>query len=258
MTLTIARLRSLAASLSFATVLSATLMAGVTLSITLPLAGCADKSAETALTINKTIKITRGEYDAVHDAFLKRLNLGVEGEKEKEAALKNTLLQEQIKQMTFNKLIFTALLNQDAKALNVSVSDADLKSYKDKNLAQIGGSEALDKVLKSEGMTQAEFDQNLRDEILIKKYVEAKAQRENLPLTVSDADAQQFYNAHKAMFNQPESVRASHILFKALPNIIKQDALQKNPKATEADIAREVSRIQGEKKKPHRRPLPTC
>lgn len=215
----------------------------------LPLAGCANKSAETALTINKTLKVTRGEYDAVYNEFVKRLNLEAAGAKEKDEALKNRLLQEQLKQMTFNKLIFTSLLAQDAQAMAITVSDADIKDFKDKNLAQMGGPQALEKVLKAEGMTLQDFDKNLRDEILIKKFVEARAQRDHQPLAVSDADIQAFYNSNKAMFNQPEAVKASHILFKAMAGMIRRDILQKNPKATEDEILREIKRLQADKKK---------
>ena len=70
-----------------------------------------------------------------------------------------------------------------------------------------GTDEALNRQLKSVGMTQ----EQLRAKMLEEATAEAVLERE-LKVTVSEQEVQKFYDENPARFEQPEMVRASHIL----------------------------------------------
>lgn len=56
--------------------------------------------------------------------------------------------------------------------------------------------------------------------------------------TVTDADAQKYYDEHKEIFNIPAAIRASHILIRADKNMPKKDQEAAQKKA--ADILRDI------------------
>ena len=70
-----------------------------------------------------------------------------------------------------------------------------------------GTEESLNRQLKSVGMSQEELRKNMADEAT----AEAVLERE-LKVNVTDADVKKFYDDNPAKFEQPEMVRASHIL----------------------------------------------
>jgi len=75
-------------------------------------------------------------------------------------------------------------------------------------LKRTGSEEALNRQLKSVGMTE----QELRKKITETAIAQAVLERE-IKVTVTDDDVKKFYEENPAHFEQPEMVRASHILF---------------------------------------------
>jgi len=73
--------------------------------------------------------------------------------------------------------------------------------------ARAGSEEALNRQLKSVGMSQEDFRKNMTEEATAQAVVERE-----LNVNVTDADVKKFYDDNPAKFEQPEMVRASHIL----------------------------------------------
>jgi len=204
------------------------------------LTGCAGVSPP-VVTINDTIKITKQEYDKAYKELSDRLVLPP---KEKQEALKNKVIQEQLKQSTLNKLIFSALLKADATQLNIAVTDSDINKFKQDNLKNIGGEANFKALLKNEGVTEKEFDQNLKEELLADKFVSARA---GSRLMISDADAKGFYEAHKSQFNVPERIKVRHILFKVIDKDVKDTLVKDSPKITSGDVTKKLADIHHDK-----------
>ena len=67
--------------------------------------------------------------------------------------------------------------------------------------------EKLGSQLKIQNLTRAEWDKQRVDQITVGAVLERE-----LKVNITDADAKKFYDANPAKFEQPESVRASHVL----------------------------------------------
>ncbi len=165
----------------------------------------------------ESAKIFRGDYDTVRNEFTSKLRF--ENEDQKKEALKNPMISAQVEQMTLNKLIFLTLVKHDAKKENITVSDEEIKKFKSEHLKSIGGTMSFKKILESEHITENEFDQNLKDELLIKKFVESRSTFQ----PVREAEARQWYNTNPQFFDLKERIKASHILLKFIESNVQQE-----------------------------------
>jgi peptidyl-prolyl cis-trans isomerase C len=151
--------------------------------------------------------IAKGNGVEVKQSALDEVVMGV---KSAYAARNQTIPPQQlmgIETQLLNRLIQIQLLLQKA-------TDADRAAGKEKAALQIsnllahaGTQEAFDRQLKAVGMTP--------DELRLKITQEATATSaltRALGVTVTDADATNFYAAHPTDFEEPEMVRAAHIL----------------------------------------------
>jgi peptidyl-prolyl cis-trans isomerase C len=126
--------------------------------------------------------------------------------------------------------------------------------------ARAGSAEALNRQLKAVGTTQAELQDKMTEEITAQTVLERE-----LKFGVSDEDVKKFYDDNPPKFEQPEMVRASHILLgtrdpqtnKDVPDDVKAtkrkqaEDLLKRARAGEdfAKLAREYSEDPGSKDK---------
>jgi parvulin-like peptidyl-prolyl isomerase len=98
------------------------------------------------------------------------------------------------------------LLNKATDADKVKAKEVADKRF-DTVKTRAGSDDALSRQLKMLGMTE----EALRAKMVEQATAEAVAERE-LKINVTDADASKFYADNPAKFEQPEMVRASHIL----------------------------------------------
>jgi parvulin-like peptidyl-prolyl isomerase len=99
--------------------------------------------------------------------------------------------------------------------------------------ARLGSDEMIDMRLKAENLTRAELLRKWTDQ----STAEAVLERE-LKVTVSDEQARKFYEENPGRFEQPEMVRASHILFSTREGQLKE--LPDDKKAAKKKLAEEV------------------
>jgi peptidyl-prolyl cis-trans isomerase SurA len=69
--------------------------------------------------------------------------------------------------------------------------------------------EALEAAAKSQGVSFEDFKQHIRDRIITQQVIGQQVYRK---VNITQADVQKYYDAHKAEFDRPESVRLSEIL----------------------------------------------
>ncbi len=113
----------------------------------------------------------------------------------------------QIESQLLNRLIQIQLLMQRATDADRTNGAQKASLQMSNMLAQAGSQEVLDRRMKAIGMTMAE----LRSRITQEHTAQAVLTRE-LNVTVTDAEAKQFYDDHPADSEQPEMVHVRHIL----------------------------------------------
>lgn len=107
------------------------------------------------------------------------------------------------------ELIDQSLLVQRGKDMGLSVETDVIKqldSIRTQN--NIASMEDLEKAVTSQGLNWEDFKNNIRNRILTQKVV---GQEVGSHINVSEADAEKYYNDHKADFIRPEQVALSEI-----------------------------------------------
>ncbi len=187
-------------------------------------AGCGLKSGEAIIKVNNQ-NITQGQFDAEFDkqagnGIAKALGVNVKDDK-------NSFLYLLIKDRVVNELIVKSLLNEEIEKRGITVSNKDVDDAVKEIIDKVGSKEQLDALLKQNGISNANFKKDLKEEVKMKKLA-----KELGSSTVSDAEAKKFYNENIAKFKHPDKVRASHILISVNPQeieeVVKSDAANKN------------------------------
>ena len=128
-----------------------------------------------------------------------------------------------------DQLITYTLMTQEAKTRNVTVTDAEVDS-RIKQMRGGGNDAEFKKALDARSMTLEQLRTDARIQLTIEKMMQAQVAT---LAAATDAEARQFYESNPDKFQQPETVRASHIL------------LRVDPKAAEAARAEARTKIDG-------------
>ena len=108
-----------------------------------------------------------------------------------------------------DQLITYSVLKQEAASRKFTVTDADVDAQVASMQKQFPTQAEFDKALSARNTTVEQLKADARIDMAINKMMEAEVANAT-PAT--DADAQDFYTKNPEKFQQPESVRASHIL----------------------------------------------
>ena len=114
------------------------------------------------------------------------------------------------KEKVTKELIVKALLEQEIAKRGIKVTDDDMKAEMKSIIDKVGSKEELNTLLKQRGVSNSEFNEDLKTQVKIKKLVNSIEK-----IKISDADAKKFYNSNPDQFKHEEQVRASHILISA-------------------------------------------
>ncbi len=197
--------------------------------------GCGLKSQQAIIKVNDQ-PITQAQFDKAFDKQSgggMMTQLGIDVKKDK-----NGFLYLLIKERVTNELIVKALLEQEMAKRGIKVTDEDVDNAVKDIISKVGSKEQLDAILKQNGMTSAQFRDDLKEEVKMKKLAKELGNS-----SVSDAEAKKFYKENLAKFKHPDRVRASHILIAADPKTIEEGikADEKNKSLSEADIKAKVA-----------------
>lgn len=135
--------------------------------------------------------------------------------------------KEKFRQQVLDRRIAILLIDEKAKATNTTVSDEDVLAQVNEIAAQQNMSvEQFKKILQDRRVSYDEWEEQVRWGVLLGKLVAAEYGDQ---LTVTDADANDFYTANIRQFEAPEQIRASHILIKPVtdPNVDPNEAKAK-------------------------------
>jgi peptidyl-prolyl cis-trans isomerase C len=117
--------------------------------------------------------------------------------------------RDEILRRSLDQLITYTLLTQETKARKIGVTDAEINTRVAEMRKQFPDEAAFRKALGERGMTVERLREDARIDMVISKMMDAEVA--NLP-AVTDEQARDFYQKNPDKFQQPEAVRASHIL----------------------------------------------
>ena len=185
--------------------------------------------------------ITQAEYDKLMDKSIGQSPFGKLGDLK---GNKDGFLYLMMEQNVINQLIITELLDQEAKDRGIKVTSKDVDEALKKSMDQLGGKDRLLEVLKANDISVKEFKEDLKNQVKMQKLANSVGKIE-----VTEKDCEKFYKENPAKFQNPELVRASHILISANAWQIQQDlTLDGKRKIDEADLKAQVEAKMAAKK----------
>lgn len=141
-------------------------------------------------------------------------------------------------------LVTLEILRQEAPALKVTVTEAEVRAEMERMKKMFLGEEEFEGALKAQGLTLEQLTQSLREGLLIERMKAAVAG----DMTVSEEEAQAYYEAHKSEYVEQESREVRHILIspfaKAMDGTVATSATQQEWDAAKVEAERARSEIQ--------------
>lgn len=108
-------------------------------------------------------------------------------------------------QQVLDELILIRLVEQEASARGVAVSDEEVQAELDAFAARVGGLGQLEFLLMQQGMTVEQLSEQLRVNLTIRALIAPE-------IEVTDEEVRRFFDENPERFAQQEMVRARHIL----------------------------------------------
>jgi len=201
------------------------------------LTGCGFNAKNNAVIMINDTPITKQQYDKEYkklseNPMFKQMGVDVKSNPDGYVSL-------MLKDRVINELMVRTLLEDAFKKHNIKVSDADVEQEIKNIIDKVGSKEKFNEVLKQNGISAAQFKNDMKEEIKIKKLVEQLSM-----VKITDDMAKKFYNENLDKFRYPDKVRASHILISADADRIKEVIIAKeeNKNLSDADIDKEVQK----------------
>lgn len=191
---------------------------------TVLLSGCnLMHKSEGIVKVNDSV-ITQADFDKAFDnsidkSFLKAFGGSKNFLKEDENPMFNVF-----KDKIVNELIVKTLIDEEIAKRNIVATDEDIQNELKTIIDKVGSKEELNRILKQRNVSNAQFTEDLKTQIKIKKLVDSVEK-----INISDSEAEKYYNSHKKEFTHGEQVRASHILISANMLELIQQFKSKNP-----------------------------
>lgn len=117
--------------------------------------------------------------------------------------------RDEVMRRALDQLVTYTVLTQEAKARNVTVTDAELEARIKKMQSQFPTEPEFIKALEARNTTLDRLREDARIDMVIGKMMEAEVAAGPPP---TDAELREFYDKNPNNFKQNEAVRASHIL----------------------------------------------
>lgn len=149
------------------------------------------------------------------------------------------ILVEQNGEQALNSLIADKIIKLEVEKHKVEVSEEDVENEINKIKENYGGEDAFNQAMAYYGFNLEDLEKNIATNLQIKKLVAPN-------ISISDDEIQDFFETNKAMFNEEEQVKASHILVET-----EEEAKEIKEKLAQgedfAELAKEYSNDQGSK-----------
>jgi peptidyl-prolyl cis-trans isomerase C len=158
-------------------------------------------------------------------------------------------------------IILEQLVDEKLKADKIEVTEKDIDAKIGEITTQNGiTKERIEEELAKNGITIAAFREQIKRNAGIERLIDAQIVADGESVSATDEEAKKFYDENAVRFDQPEQVRASHILIKADDNMDEAAQAEAKKKAEEilakaragedfAELARTYSEDPGSKAK---------
>lgn len=184
--------------------------------------------ADPVVAKGKNFQITKSKLDDAFIAYKSNLNPKAPPISDDQRTM--------IKSNLLDRLIFTQLLLAKGTEADKKKAQEDTDKYIADAKKQIGSDTVFEAQVKSTGMTMDTFKKNAYEQNLC----EAVLDRDIKPsVNVTDADVKKFYDDHPKEFEQPEQVRAAHVLISTLDKDTQQP-LPPAKKAEKEKLAKDI------------------
>lgn len=104
-------------------------------------------------------------------------------------------------------LVNQKMIEMEIKKEGIKVPRTDVDEEVEKYKEGYGGEAAFKRALKASGIKAADFENNIKEYLALKKLMEKR-------ITITEKEMQSYFNENKDQFEQKEQVTASHILVK--------------------------------------------
>ncbi len=128
-----------------------------------------------------------------------------------------------------DEMITEKIINKDA--VGVTVPDADVTAEIAKLRSQYPSLEDFKKQLEQFGQTEATLAAEIKKSLQQQRWIESQIASK---VTVTDEEARKFYSENKQEFEEPATVRASHILFRTSKDDTETVVAEKKAAAAKA------------------------
>lgn len=153
---------------------------------------------------------------------------------------------EQLKEGIVSELIDRTLIMDEAERRGLSIPPEKMSEAVARTVQQFGGDEKYDAYLAVHRLKRDDYLEVVKMEL----YGELLRAELNKNLSIADDEVNKYYEAHKSepAFQQPERVKAAHILIAARPNLISQQ-LQRDKNLSGEALAAAVREEMGRRRK---------
>lgn len=207
------------------------------------LSGCTlGQNKEGIIKVNDSI-ITRGEFDTFVDKEINSSPFKAFGGANNFVKDDSNVMYLVFKQKATKELIIKSLIDAEIEKRGIKVSDEDIKNEMKTIIDKVGSKEELNRLLKQRGVSNGEFTEDLKTQIKIKKLINSIEK-----VSISDSEAEKYYNQNKDKFTHGEQVRASHILISADTIQTIQDIKAKNKDISPEELNKKVEELFAAKK----------
>lgn len=204
--------------------LSAVLFSGCTLM----------KKSEGIIKVNDTV-ITQNEFDDAFDKSVDKSMFKAFGGSKNFVKSDENPMYNIFKDKIVHELIIKSLLDEEIAKRGITATEEDIQNELKSIIDKVGSKEELNRLLKQREVSNAQFTEDLKTQIKIKKLVNSIEK-----INISDSDVEKYYNSHKNEFVHGEQVRASHILISANTIEIIQEIKAKDKDINPTDLNKKV------------------
>ncbi len=145
-------------------------------------------------------------------------------------------LQERFKDNIVRRLVDAELIRQQAVIMKVQVEGPDTAEKWEAHKKRYGSDEAFKSFLERAGTSaddvRRQFENNLLREKVFAKVSEG--------VQADPKEVKKFYKDNMARYDEPEQIKASHILFRVAPNASPEDKAKK--KASAEDVLKQLKK----------------